>query len=334
MAKRQSLLLKPWQQWYVSHARALTQALGNLYKNKLASSLTILVIAVALALPTLFYALLNQFESIGSDFGLEGKVSLYLKLDTGEQAGRELAQQLSTRADIKTSVYISREESYAFFAKHSSFASALQELGENPLPAVIEVVPIAASSDLGDVAQNATHLDLRAPIGSEQFIHLQRELSKLPYVDKVRVDLQWLQRLGALSRSIQSALNVLAILLALAVVLAVGNTIRLDVKNNARAIHIQKLIGATNSFIRRPFLYTGLCYGVAGGLCAWLMVNLALALLRPNVASVAKLYASDYNLALLQWSDAVILIFISSAMGMAGAWLALIRHLEDQYGTF
>lgn len=315
--------------WLVCHARAAIQALGALARQKWASLLTVMVIAVALALPLLFYALLRQFEDIGSDFDLEGKISLYLKMDLPEERGRALGEQLGQRDDIASSHYLSREDSYQFFAKHSSFASALKELGENPLPAVIEVTPAVPISQIRP--QNQNSIDLIPPQDSAD---LARELSQLPEVEKVRVDMEWVQRLAAISRTLQKALWVLGLLLALAVVLAVGNTIRLDVQNSARAIHVQKLIGATHHFIRRPFLYTGGWYGFFGGACAWLVVNLALGVLRPNVAAVAKLYASDYQLAFLPISTAFGVILLGICMGWLGAWLALRRHLDYQYNTF
>ncbi len=157
---------------------------------------------------------------------------------------------------------------------------------------------------------------------------LVEELGLLPEADLVQLDLQWVQRLQALARIAQRGVTVLASLLGLAVLLVIGNTIRLEIQNRHAEIEINKLIGATNAFIRRPFLYTGLWYGLFGGILAWLLVSLSIGLLSGPVASLASLYQSAFELASLDAAGVLLLLSGSAGLGLAGSWLAVARHLS------
>jgi cell division transport system permease protein len=210
---------------------------------------------------------------------------------------------------VGTTRVIGRQEALAEFRRLSGFGEALDLLGENPLPVVLLLQPSQRAS---------------TPEGAAA---LADRLGKLPEVDMAQLDLEWVRRLHAMTRTAERGIWVLVTLLSLAVLLIVGNTIRLEINNRRQEIEITKLVGATNAFIRRPFLYDGLWYGILGGLIAWLLITLSLLLLQGPVADLAGLYDSQFDLAGLSLGGSLVVLGGSGLLGLAGAWLAVGRHL-------
>jgi cell division transport system permease protein len=157
-------------------------------------------------------------------------------------------------------------------------------------------------------------------------------LSKLearPEVELAKLDTEWLERLYTLLTLAKRVVVIISLLFSIAVLLIIGNTIRLDIQNRYQEIVVTKLIGATDAFIRRPFLYGGLWYGLFGGILCWLIVELSMLLLAGPFARLNVLYQSDFNLIRFGFSDFFVLIVLSSLLGLAGSWLAVARHLND-----
>jgi cell division transport system permease protein len=297
--------------WLAQHAQACLFSAGQMFRNPIGSLLTASVIGVSLALPAGFYLALANVQQVTAGWGGTARISLFLKLDIDEARGRALAAELAARPGMEEAQYISRAEALAEYQRMSGFGEALAELPENPLPAVILVQP-SADGLAGDAGER-----------------LIAELRALPEVDIGQFDRQWVQRLLALLDILRRAILILAALLALGVLLVIGNTIRLAILNRREEIEINKLFGATNAFIRRPFLYTGLLHGVAGALLAWVLLSIALELMGGPVSRLAGLYGSDFALAGFGLPEVLLLAACGGLLGLLGAWLAVQRHLRE-----
>lgn len=292
------------------HGQVFFYSLGRLYRNRYSSLLTIAVIGIALALPTGMYVLLMNLQKVSGDWNRAAQISLFLKQSLSDARAEKLAAQLRAWPEITTVRVITHAQSLAEFERLSGFGNALKTLGENPLPAVLVIRPSAAYSQPDAVR------------------HLLTKLRSLN-AGMAELDMQWLKRLFALMAIGQRAVLVIGALLGLAVLLVVGNTIRLDIQNRRDEIEVTKLIGANDAFIRRPFLYHGLWYGLFGGLAAWLLVDISLWLLQGPTQRLAQLYRSGFELASMNGSDILWLLGFSGLLGWLGAWLAVSRHLHE-----
>lgn len=295
--------------WMLRHAQVALNSLGRLAREPLASLMTVAVIAIALALPATLYLLTSNMQKLGTHWDGNTTISLFLKLQTGSQQARQLADQLMQWNEIDAVEVITPEQALEEFRARSGFGDALDILDENPLPAVIAVKPAQQFSDPGNIGQ------------------LLDKLRVLPDVDIAQLDLQWVKRLNAILLLVKQAIWLIAGLLGLAVLLIVGNTIRLEIQHRKEEIQITRLIGATAAFIRRPFLYSGAWYGLAGAVLAWLLIQFALLMLSGPVKQLSSLYGSSFRLTTLSLLESMALILIGSLLGLLGAWLAVGRHL-------
>ncbi|MBA1148496.1 cell division protein [Ectothiorhodospiraceae bacterium WFHF3C12] len=309
MARQQPGRLRQAFEVYLSnHGRAALGALGRLVRDWTPSLMTAGVIGIALALPAAFLVLLDNLQSVTGEWGGDARASLFLHKDVKPEAYRELAQQLRGEDGVAAVSIIPPEEAMAEFQRMSGFSDALELLDENPLPPVL-VVEIASG---------------RAPAQIEA---LADRLGGLPQVARARLDRAWVKRLHAMMALIKRGIWVIAGLLALTVAMVVGNTIRLDIENRREEIVITKLIGGTDGFIRRPFLYAGLWYGLSGGLLACILVEAGRWLLVDPSRQLATLYGSGFRLHGLGLDDIMLLLACGAALGWAGSWLAVGRHL-------
>lgn len=299
-------------QAYLSHHREVAAfSLGKLLKAPVASFMTIAVIGIALALPGAFYHFLKNAQAVSQSWDDSAQISLYLSHDTSDEQGKAIAAALTGRAEIISTRYISQSEALAEFKQHSGFGGILDALSTNPLPGVIIAKP-----------------NLSRP-RSTQLTHLISELERMPAVELAVFDTEWVARMYAILDVVQSVIAIIAGLLCLAVLLAVGNTIRLDILARKEEIIVIKLIGASDAFVRRPFLYGGFWYGLFGGLFAILLISLALILLEGPIQTLAKLYNSEFSLRILSPAMLLTLLGSSSLLGLLGAWLAVSRHLAQ-----
>lgn len=293
------------------HLQVLIESLGRLTRQPAASLMTAAVIGIALALPSGLLTLLDNLQRLSLSWEGTASISVFLQEDLPPEAGQELAQQLRGWTEIDAVRYISRDEALAEFRAHSGFGEVLDALESNPLPSVLVVQPMKA--------------DL-TPSSAEALL---ARLQALDGTDLAQLDLQWVQRFAALMEIGRRGVLVVGALLALAVLLIVGNTIRLDIQNRRAEIEVTKLIGGTDAFIRRPFLYTGFWYGAGGALLAWLLVQLAFLLLRGPVARLAGLYDSSFLLQPLGFVDSLTLLLAGALLGWLGSGLAVGRHLRE-----
>lgn len=291
------------------HARVFFFSLGKLWQNPVGTLLTALVIGITLALPAGLHALINNVDKLSYSWEGAAQSSLFLKDSVSAERGADLAREIAARPGVAKTNYISREQALAEFRKLSGFGEALDILDNNPLPAVITVTPMHRQS-------------------REQVNTLVSELSKLPEVDMAKLDQKWLERLYGIIDFLQRAVMVVAVLLSVAVIVTVANTIRLDIQARREEIVVMKLIGAPNSFIRRPFLYTGLWYGFSGSLVALIFVSAGLAALTGPVQNLAGLYESNFSLSGLSFLAVMEVFGAGIVLGWLGAYLTVGRHLS------
>ncbi len=296
--------------WAMHHIQVSLQSLGQFVRSPLASLMTAAVIGIALALPTGMFLLLENAQRISHRWDGALQLALFLKLSVNDKEAALLGQELRADPDIGNVTVITREEALEEYWKASGFAEALRALDENPLPAVLMVKPAGGLAD------------------AEATEALLKRLRQLPQVDIAQFDLEWVKRLQAIIALIQRTVLILSALLALAVLLIVGNTIRLAIYNRRDEIEIAKLFGATNAFIRRPFLYTGLWYGLAGSFIAWALIALSFQLLEGPAHVLATLYHSDVELRSLSGRDGFALLSAGALLGLGGSWIAVGRHLK------
>jgi len=297
--------------YFIHHARVLLGSLGHLTRHPMSTMMTMAVIAIALTLPSGLYLALNNISGLSEGWDSSTKISLFLHASVDERKAQTLLNRLQLHNEIDHVSLITKEQGLDQFKQLSGFGSALQFLESNPLPIVLVVQPI---------------IDTKRPDRIDQLL---KELESDKLVELAQLDMQWVKRLYALLEIAHRVIWAIGGLLGLAVLLIVGNTIRLDIQNRRSEIEVSKLIGASNAFIRRPFLYTGFWYGFSGGLLAWLLTTSSLYLLAEPVEKLALLYHSDFQLSGLSAGDTANLIMISCGLGLLGSWLAVGRHLDE-----
>lgn len=297
--------------WAVRHIQSFFFSLGLMARAPIATLLTSAVLGIALALPGGLYLLLDNIIQVTGHWDTAGRVSVFLKTAETDAAAEELAQELRRWDEVARVSVITRAEALSEYRSMSGFAEVLDAFEDsNPLPAVLTVEPTSG-------VQNPASMK-----------ELVARISTLPQVEFARFDLQWLKRLNAIVEIVLRGVYLLAALLALGVVLIIGNTIRLGIENRREEVEIASLFGATKAFIRRPFLYGGLLYGLFGALIAWGILGLGFALLEPAVARLVSLYGSSFALKSLSGGEVVALMASGAALGLLGAWVAVGRHLN------
>ncbi len=293
-----------------NHRTVCLDTLRRLLRTPAATLLTCIVVGVALALPAGLYVALNTVDRISAEWEAGAQVSLFLRQGVSEAEGEALSRSLVARPDIGSMEYVSREAALAEFTALSGFGDVLEALDSNPLPAMIVVLPVAAVTESG------------------QLQALISELQALPQVEQARLDMEWVQRLQGMFAVARQLSYALTAMLAVAVIVVVGNTIKLTIEGRRDEVLVVKLVGGTDAFVRRPFLYTGLWYGIGGGLLAWLIVTAVLVFLSGAVGQLAALYQSDFELVGLGIRNTLLLLVFSALLGLGGAWLAVGRQLS------
>lgn len=297
--------------WLSRHAQTLVGSLGRVVQHPFASLMTMAVVAVALALPLFLATLLQNGLAATAHWNQAFDLSVYLHKSVGADRAQGLAKQLRARPDVAAVRVITAEQAFAEFRNASGFGKALDALTENPLPCTLIVTPaIGASTPQGTAA-------LKAAIAAN------------PGVETVQLDTEWVQRLDAMLNLVQRLVWLTAGLLGLGVILIVSNTIRLDILNRRAEIEVMKLVGATDRFARRPFLYSGMWYGLGGGAGALALVAIGIGLLAQPVQRLAGLYGSPFQLEGLSFVSAAELLAIAISLSWLGSWVAATRHIRS-----
>ncbi len=295
--------------WVQHHRLSAAESLARVLDQPGSSLLTWLVIGIALALPVGLNVALDNVSQVSAGWESPAQISLFLQEDVSRERAQKLEADLAQREDVAETRFVSRDAALDEFRTLSGFADVLASLQENPLPDLILVTPVAA-------------LDERAVSA------LRAELQGNNAVAEVVLDMEWLQRLNSLMELGRRVVLAIGGLLIAGVLLILGNTIRLAIESRRDEIVIVKLVGGSNGFVRRPFLYTGLWYGVGGGVLAALLVTAALWFLEEPIGDLTSLYESAFRLQGLGVMGGLNLVILGGLLGLAGAWLAVSRHLS------
>ena len=295
--------------WIEAHRSSLLDSLRRLGKQPIGSFFTCLVMAIALSLPMGLSLLLSNVERLGGSWQRAAQISLYLQLEASPSEGEGLVRQIKEMPGVADAEYISRDEALNEFQKQSGLGEALKELPENPLPGVVLVTPL----EVDKAALEA----------------LRTRLAELPKVQQAQLDLVWVERLAAILKLGDRFVFGLTVLLVAALLLVIGNTIRLHIENRRTEIEVIKLVGGTDSYVRRPFLYMGALYGLGAGVLSWGVLAFGLDWLNDAVVKLAGLYGSDFALAGVPVSDGLSLLLGAVLLGYIGAWIAVARHLRE-----
>lgn len=290
---------------WVHHLETCKKTLLDLLRSWVASLMTWLVIGIALALPMFLYVLLSNSANLGQEFDGTARINVYLSNDANAQ---QMLRNLRGKQEVAEATLITPEQALSAFETESGFSNILQSLPKNPLPAVIELSP-----QLNEPAQLAV---------------LTTQLKDMAGIDRVAVDLEWLARLQALVDLGERFVYTLAVFLSLGVALAIGNTVRLAIENRRDEIEIVKLVGATDAFVRRPFLYLGFWYGVGGALIAWILVQGSLLVLSSPIQQLLVSYQNQFGLQGIGLAATLFMFAVGIGLGVGGAGLAVSRHLH------
>ena len=295
--------------WLTRHARTSLGALGRLSRQPFASLMIVLVIAVTLALPAAINVIVKNAQSVSGSWNNALDFSVYLKQDLSVSEAESLARLIDQRADVDSITLITADDALAEFKLQSGFGAALDQLSDNPLPHALVVRPSPGNT-------------------TASLILLQEEIGNLPESDLVQVDTEWVQRFHAILDIVRQAIAIGAALLGIAIVVVIGNTIRLDIENRREEIEVTKLIGASNAFVRRPFLWTGFWYGLLGGAFALLLVEYGLYLLKGPVTRLAGLYQGNITVASLDIVESAAIVGVACFLGLFASWVTAARHMH------
>ena len=296
--------------WLLLHAQSFVYSLGQYYRNLLSSILTTAVIGISLALPGGFYLLLENAQQVTAGWGGSIQITAFLKPDIDDAVANTLVSRLLDSPNIEAAKFINRDQALAEYKELSGFSEVIDLLDENPLPSIVIIFPKIDALTEGKDRQII------------DFIVSQSEVEVAQY------DQQWVKRLYGIIEIIQRFVIIFSAFIGFGVLLIIGNTIRMAIYHHRSEIEITKLFGATNHFIRRPFLYSGFWYGLSGGVTSWLLLTLTLQFLKQPVNRLAELYASEFSLANLTVIEALILLACGIFLGLFGSWISVQRHIR------
>ncbi|MET0356245.1 MAG: permease-like cell division protein FtsX [Cellvibrio sp.] len=295
---------------YVAHhSTSAIESLLRLLATPFQSLMTWLVIAIAVAIPAALYIGFANLQQLGESWEGSSQVSVFLRPETSDAKAEEMRSKLAKREDIAKVVYVSPAQAITEFKAQSGLGEVVDSLEKNPLPGTLLVTPRLQNGS--DAAMTS----------------LEQSLIADPAVADVRLDLQWVKRLQQIMMLGKKMVYGLGGLLALGVLLVIGNTIRLAIENRREEILVVKLVGGTDAYVARPFLYTGLWYGIGGGLLALAILGIGFFWVSSTVEQLALLYQSNFRLQGLGFFGSMQLVLLAGLTGLVGAWIAVERHL-------
>ncbi|MBL0710310.1 MAG: cell division protein FtsX [Colwellia sp.] len=294
----------------IHHLQQAVGSLGDLWRTPFTSIMTIFVLGASLALPATLHLFVKNAEQISKQWDSASQITLFLKLSANEKSAQNLVKRINLYPEVASVHYISAKQALKEFKVLSGFGQSLEYLDKNPLPATLLITPTQRAS--------------QAYAANELLMKLQQERE----VEHGKLDLEWLTRLEAIAQLIKDIVLGVAFLLSLSVVLIVGNTIRLAILNQKDAIAVMKLVGATDNFIQRPFLYSGIWYGIFGGLLSWLAVSLLAWYLSTAISRLTDLYHSSFELQGLAINEAFLLILCAVLLALIGSYISVQKHIR------
>lgn len=316
MASRRSSIKRPSQlfnlkAYLLIHLHTFFASLGRFSRAPFNFMMTVSVIAITLSLPSGLLVSINNLQNLSGQIDLNNNISLFLNQSVSLKQANELSQTLENNSQISSTLLIDKGAALEEFRQYSGFGSAINALESNPLPHVIQITP-------NEHVNNPAALKL-----------LVDQLKQRPDIQLVQMDMGWLERLNGILNIAQRGVSLITILLGFAVLLIVSNTIRLELQNRRDEIDITRLVGATRSFIMRPFIYSGFWYGSLGGILACLLVNLSVWLIDGPTSSLASLYSSSFSLQFMSFSHALLWVLFAILLGIVGSWIVVSRYLSE-----
>lgn len=294
----------------IRHLQQAVGSLGDLWRTPFTSIMTVFVLGISLALPATLHLFVKNAQQVSEQWDSASQITLFLTLSTTDKSAQNLVKRIKLYPEVSDVHYISAKQALKEFKILSGFGQSLEYLNKNPLPATVLVTPTKRAS--------------QADAANELLEKLKQERE----VEQGKLDLEWLTRLEAMAQLIEDIVIGVALLLCMSVVLIVGNTIRLAILNQKDAIAIMKLVGATDSFIQRPFLYSGVWYGVFGGVVSWLAVSILAQYLTGAIRKLTDLYQSSFQLQGLSFNEALLLIAFAVVLGLAGSYISVRKHIR------
>lgn len=294
------------------HLKAFHHSVRFLREKPWTNFITILVIGVTLTLPAVCWVLADNLQQISIDWQRGSHISLYLQTALPANEEASLLEQVRDTAGVANAKLISASEGLEQLQRQEGMHDLMQYLPSNPLPAVIDIIPT---------------LDENTALKLEQ---LYQTLKSYPHVEQAKLDMQWINQLYRMFDFIAQLAHILIILLASAVVLIIGNTLRLIIQNRQEEIVVLQLIGAHRSFIARPFLYLGICYGLAGGVLAILFIHIIILRASSLVHQLIANYQVQYQVLGLSLQQTMLLILFSIALGWLAARLSVQTVYDDK----
>lgn len=297
--------------FFADHFRQGINSLGELYRIPFASLMTIGVLGFSITLPSTLYIMVENTEQVTEQWQQASEISLFLREDVNDAQAQQLIKRLASWNEISKVDYVSPQQALEEFQRLSGLGEALDYLDKNPLPAVVLVVP---------TSKHAT------PTAAGLLLD---KLRKEREVDIGKLDIEWLERLYSLLSIAKELVYLLAILLFFAVVLIIGNTIRLNILGKRDEILVMKLVGATDAFIQRPFLYTGFWFGLLGGIMAWFTVTLILVWIGWSLDEFMQQYQIQLDITGLNMKALGFMLLVSILLGLMGSFLSVQKHVNE-----
>ncbi|HHL18950.1 MAG TPA: cell division protein FtsX [Thiothrix sp.] len=306
----------PFSTWWNQVNAAISFSLRRLWYNPISTWITLAAIAIALSLPAALHLMVKNMQTLTDDNQQIPTISVFLKQHISTDQAKDRGELISELSEVVTVLFVSKENALNKFKRLSGFAETLETLEENPLPHALVVTP-----------------NLRI-MNDTKLTNLIRTLKSYPEVDAVQSDNEWMQRLRAIMDIAERVILVVSVLLALTVLLVVGNTIRLDIENRKEEIDVARFIGATRSYIRQPFIFGGLWYGFFGGILSLVIVHFSIFFLIAPTNRLSTLYGTQFNISGLDFSTSFYILIASGLLGIVGAWIAVTSHLRRREITF
>lgn len=293
------------------HQKVIKTTLAQLRQQALTTSFTCFVIGVALVLPVLLSVLLSNLEDINSQWDGSPQITLLLKKGVPSLDAGILADTISEKNGVKSSLFIDNKQALADFKSRFEFTDAIKLLDENPLP---HAIIVRLSSNISAI---------------KAIEALRDNLVEYPEVDSAILDAAWVQRLQSITHLIERAVWIIATILSLTVILVLGNTIRLAIENRKEEIIVVKLVGGTDPFVRRPFLYMGVFLGLGASIVAWCLIHWVIYILNEPIQALAMSYQFEFSLSGLTFLSTLFLLAFGLSLGWLSAWLTVRKHLDD-----
>lgn len=296
--------------WQEQWRYALRGTLSDMWRQPLATLLTVMVIAISLTLPSVCYMVWKNVSQAATQWYPAPQLTVYLSKTLDDTAAENVVAQLKQVEGVDNVNYLTREEALNEFRNWSGFGGAMDMLEQNPLPAVAIITP---------------KLNFQ---NSDTMQSLRDRVTKVQGVDEVRMDDSWFARLAALTGLVGQIASMIGVLMIVAVLLVIGNSVRLSIFARRDTINVQKLIGATDGFILRPFLYGGALLGFSGAVLSLLLSEVLVLRLQSVVANVATVFGTTFSLEGFSWDEALLLLLIAAIIGWVAGWLATVQHLR------